>query len=49
MTENMLISQFQTLEEPENAVIIDINLSVEEIVQEIIAQTYARIESKTNC
>ena len=36
MTEDMLISQFQTLEEPENAVIIDINLSVEEIVQEII-------------
>ncbi|MGK7882103.1 MAG: gluconokinase [Crocosphaera sp.] len=48
MKENMLISQFKTLEEPENAVIIDINLSVEEIVQEIIAQTYAKIESNNN-
>ncbi len=39
MKENMLISQFKTLEEPDNAIIIDINLSVEEIVQEIIFQT----------
>ncbi len=49
MKDNMLISQFETLEEPENAVIIDINLSVEEIVQEIIHQTYAKIESNKNC
>ena len=48
MKENMLISQFKTLEEPENAVIIDINLSVEEIVEEIIAKTYAKIESNNN-
>ena len=45
MKENMLISQFKTLEEPENAVIIDVNLSVKEILQEIIEQTYAKIES----
>ncbi|MDJ0578754.1 gluconokinase [Crocosphaera sp.] len=48
MKENMLLSQFKTLEEPENAVIIDINLSVEKIVQEIIAQTYAKIEINNN-
>ncbi len=47
MKENMLMSQFKTLEEPENAVIIDINSSVEEIVQEIVHQTYAKIDSNT--
>ncbi|MDJ0661328.1 MAG: gluconokinase [Crocosphaera sp.] len=45
MKENMLLSQFQTLEEPENAVIIDINLTVSEIVKEIINQTCAKIDS----
>ncbi|WP_107667392.1 gluconokinase [Cyanothece sp. BG0011] len=45
MKENMLISQFETLEEPENAIIIDVNLSVAEIVQEIINQTYAKIDN----
>ena len=45
MKENMLLSQFQTLEEPKNAVIIDVNLSIEAIVKEIINQTYAKIDS----
>ncbi len=45
MKENMLLSQFQTLEEPENAVIIDINLSVQNIVKEIINQTCAKINN----
>ncbi|EAZ93117.1 gluconokinase [Crocosphaera chwakensis] len=45
MKENMLISQFEALEEPENAVTIDVNLSVAEIVQEIINQTYTKIDS----
>ncbi len=45
MKENMLQSQFQALEEPNNALIIDVNLSVEEIIQEIINQTYAKIDS----
>ena len=48
MKENMLMSQFKTLEEPQNAIIIDINLAVEEIVQEIIHQTYVKIESNNN-
>ncbi|ACB51335.1 carbohydrate kinase, thermoresistant glucokinase [Crocosphaera subtropica ATCC 51142] len=45
MKENMLMSQFQILEEPENAMTIDVNLSVEEIVQTIINQTCAKIDS----
>ncbi len=45
MKENMLLSQFQTLEELENAVIIDINLTVSEIVKEIINQTCAKIDN----
>ncbi len=45
MKAQMLMSQFEVLEEPENAVIIDINLSVSEIVQEIINQTDAKIDS----
>ncbi len=48
MKDNMLLSQFETLEEPENAVIIDVNLSLEEIVEEIIHQTYAKIENNKN-
>lgn len=47
MKENMLTSQFQALEEPENAIIIDINSSVVEIVQEIIEQSYAKIDNNT--
>ncbi|MDJ0510743.1 MAG: gluconokinase [Crocosphaera sp.] len=42
MKDKMLMSQFKTLEEPKNAVIIDINLSVEEILEEIIHQTDER-------
>ncbi len=38
MKETMLLSQFQALEEPENAMIIDINSPVEEIVEAIINQ-----------
>lgn len=45
MKENMLLSQFQTLEEPKNALIIDVNLSIEGIIKEIINQTYAKIDS----
>ena len=45
MKENMLVSQFEALEEPDNAIIMDINLSVEKIVQQIINQTYVTIES----
>ena len=48
MKDKMLISQFKTLEEPKNAVVIDVNLSVEEIVQEIINQICAKIESNKN-
>ncbi|MEA5508986.1 gluconokinase [Crocosphaera sp. UHCC 0190] len=36
MKSGMLLSQFQSLEEPENAMIININLSIEDIIQEII-------------
>ncbi len=36
MEEKMLRSQFATLEEPNNAVIIDVSLSPEEIVEEIL-------------
>ncbi|MGB5770191.1 MAG: gluconokinase [Crocosphaera sp.] len=45
MKPQMLISQCQALEEPENAVIIDINLSVSEIIETIINQTDAKIDS----
>ncbi|MGK7941001.1 MAG: gluconokinase [Crocosphaera sp.] len=45
MKDNMLMSQFKTLEEPKKAIIIDINLSVEEILKEIIHQTYAKIDT----
>ena len=36
MKSDLLMSQFQTLEEPENALVFDISLSVLEIVQKII-------------
>jgi len=36
MKPHMLQSQFETLEEPTNALIVDISLSVDEIVQEIL-------------
>jgi gluconate kinase len=36
MKPHMLQSQFKTLEEPMNALTIDISLSVDEIVQEIL-------------
>lgn len=36
MKSDLLMSQFQTLEEPENALVFDISLSVSEIVQKII-------------
>ncbi len=45
MKENMLISQFKTLEEPANAMFMDVNLPVSEIVKEIINQTYAKIDN----
>ena len=45
MKENLLLSQFKTLEEPKNAVIIDVNLSVQAIVKEIIHQTCAKIDN----
>ncbi len=48
MKDHMLISQFKTLEEPENAIIIDINLSISEIVKEIIKESYAKIDSNMN-
>jgi gluconate kinase len=35
MTEKMLDSQLATLEEPEDAVVVDIDRSLEEIVAEI--------------
>ncbi|ACK66583.1 carbohydrate kinase, thermoresistant glucokinase family [Rippkaea orientalis PCC 8801] len=36
MKSNLLQSQFQALEEPKNAIIIDISLSVEEIIKQIL-------------
>jgi gluconokinase len=39
MQPHMLQSQFDTLEEPKNALIVDISKSVDEIVQEILKQT----------
>jgi gluconokinase len=36
MKPRMLRSQFETLEEPGNALVIDITISVEEIVREIL-------------
>ena len=36
MKPHMLKSQFETLEEPMNALTVDISLSVDEIVQEIL-------------
>ena len=35
MAERMLASQFETLEEPEDAVVVDVDRSPEEIVEEI--------------
>ena len=39
MKPQMLKSQFETLEEPSNAMVIDITTSVKNIVQEILKQT----------
>lgn len=36
MKPHMLKSQFETLEEPTNAIVVDISLSVDEIVQEVL-------------
>ena len=38
MNANLLQSQFETLEEPENALIVDVSLSPQAIVQEIITR-----------
>lgn len=42
MKPRMLLSQFNALEEPQNAIVIDINLSVSEITQTIILETQKR-------
>ena len=47
MKPHMLQSQFETLEEPANALTVDVSLSVDEIVQEILRHTQ-KIKSKRN-
>ena len=42
MNSNLLKSQFDTLEEPENAIIIDVSLAPEAIVEEILQAIYSK-------
>jgi gluconokinase len=39
MKPHMLKSQFETLEEPTNAIVVDVSMSVDEIVQEVLKHT----------